>query len=181
MLMISRLAGISLVAAALTAWAPVGSAQKGMDGMAMPKQQAAPSTGLVVNVAGKTTNLTVADLAAMPQKTIKVHNEHTKADESYTGATLGDVLAKAGFTPSQANHREFLRSYVRAEGTDTYWVLYSLVEVESSDHVGDVIVATSVDGHGLGADGQLKLVSTEDRKPERWVRNLAAVTVRAAE
>jgi hypothetical protein len=44
-----------------------------------------------------------------------------------------------------------------------------------------VIVATSVDGHGLGADGQMKLISTEDAKPQRWVRNLTAITVKSAE
>jgi hypothetical protein len=38
-----------------------------------------------------------------------------------------------------------------------------------------------VDGKPLGADGELKLVSTEDAKPQRWVRNLAAVTMIAAE
>ena len=43
------------------------------------------------------------------------------------------------------------------------------------------IVAVSVDGHGLGADGQLKLVSSEDKEPQRWVRNLTAITVRSAE
>ena len=157
------------------------SAQQGMDGMQMPKQMAAPSTGLVVTIDGKATTFTIAELGALPQKTVKLHNEHTKADESYTGASLADVLAKAGFVPAQASHRQFLHSYLRAEGTDGYWVLYSLVEVEPADHAGDVIVATAVDGHALGADGQLKLVSTEDKKPERWVRNLAAITVKPGE
>jgi hypothetical protein len=176
MFLFNKLVPVSILALALSA-----SAQQGMDGMQMPKQQAAASTSLVVNVAGKATTFTVADLAALPQKTVKVHNEHTKADESYTGAALADVLAKAGYVLAPAGHRQFLESYLRAEGTDQYWVLYSLVEIEPSEHVGDVIVATAMDGHGLGADGQLKLVSTEDKKPQRWVRNLAAITVRAAE
>jgi hypothetical protein len=47
--------------------------------------------------------------------------------------------------------------------------------------LSDVIVATSMDGKPLGADGELKLVSTADKKPERWVRNLAAITVKSAE
>jgi hypothetical protein len=32
-------------------------------------------------------------------------------------------------------------------------------------------------GKPLGDDGQLKLVSTADKKPERWIRNLASITV----
>ncbi len=117
----------------------------------------------------------------MPQKTVKVHNEHNNADETYTGPALGDVLAKAGFVAGKPTQREMLRSYVRAEGTDKYWVLYSVTEVEGSEHEGDVIVATAMDGKGLGADGALKLVSTEDKKPQRWVRNLTAITVKMAE
>jgi len=117
----------------------------------------------------------------MPQTTVSVHNEHTKADEAYSGVSLGDLLAKCGFTVEQATHHTMLRSYVTAEGTDKYWVLYSLTEVEASQHNGDVIVATAIDGKSLGADGELKLISTEDKKPQRWVRNLAAISVKSAE
>ena len=74
-----------------------------------------------------------------------------------------------------------LRSYLTAEGTDKYWVLYSVTEVEGSEHDGQVIVATSMNGKPLGDDGQLKLVDSADRKPQRWVRNLNAITVKSAE
>jgi hypothetical protein len=152
-----------------------------MGGMEMAKPAAAPSTSLTLTVDGKATTFTVAELKAMPQKTVKVHNEHTKADETYSGVPLGDLLVKAGFVADKSTQRKMLRSFLRAEGTDKYWVLYSLTEVEASEHDGDVLVATSVDGKGLGADGELKLISTGDKKPQRWVRNLAAVTVKSAE
>jgi hypothetical protein len=117
----------------------------------------------------------------MPQKNVTAHNEHTKAMESYSGVALGDVLAKAGFAVSTATHRTMLRSYLKAEGTDRYWVLYSVTVVEGSEHEGEVIVAISMDGRGLGADGEIKLVSTEDKKPQRWVRNLTAIEMKSAE
>ena len=91
------------------------------------------------------------------------------------------MLAKYGFAVGQPTHRKMLRSYIVAEGMDKYWVLYSTTEVESSEHNGDVIVATSVGGKPLGEDGQFKLVSSEDKKPQRWVRNLAAITLKSAE
>jgi hypothetical protein len=112
----------------------------------------------------------------MPQTTVMVHNEHTKVDESYTGVLLGDLLAKSGFPVDKTTHRKMLR-----EGTDKYWVLYSLTEIEFSEHTGDVIVATSMDGKPLGDDGQLKLIDSGDKKPQRWVRNLSAITVKSAE
>jgi hypothetical protein len=142
---------------------------------------APPSTSLVLSVDGKPTTLSVAELQAMPQKTVTVHNEHTKVDETYTGVPLGDLLAKHGFPVDQTTHRKMLRSYLVAEGTDKYWVLYSVTEIEASEHNGEVIVATSMGGKPLGEDGQLKLVDTGDKKPQRWVRNLSAITVKSAE
>jgi hypothetical protein len=44
-------------------------------------------------------------------------------------------------------------------------------------HAGDVIVALTLDGKPLTEDGAFKLVSTEDKRPARWVRNLMALTL----
>jgi hypothetical protein len=142
---------------------------------------APPSTSLTLTVDSKATTLSVAELQAMPQKTVTVHNEHTKADETYSGVLLGDLLAKYGFPVEKTTQRKMLRSYVVAEGTDKYWVLYSVTEIEGSEHNGEVIVATSMGGKPLGADGQFRLVDSGDKKPQRWVRNLSAITVKSAE
>lgn len=138
-------------------------------------QKAALSTELQLTIDGKTSTVTLAELASMPQKTVKVHNPHTQKDETYTGVSLGDLLAKYGFVVGQPTHRKMLHSYITAEGTDKYWVLYSVTEIEGSEHSADVIVATAVDGKPLGDDGQLKLVASADTKPQRWVRNLSAL------
>jgi hypothetical protein len=142
---------------------------------------AQPSTTLVLTMDGKATPLSVADLSAMPQTTITVHNEHTKTDETYSGVLLAEVLAKYGLPIDKTTHQKMLRSYLIAEGTDKYWVLYSVTEIEGSEHNGTVIVATSMGGKPLGEEGQLKLVDSEDKKPQRWVRNLSAITVKNVE
>ncbi len=103
-------------------------------------------------------------------------NGHSGKEESYTGARLSDVLVKAGAKLG----KETLHGYAVAKGTDGYWVLYSGEGLVGAVHAGEVIVATSLDGKPLGAEGALKLVSTEDKKPERWVRNLASVTWKQA-
>ena len=138
---------------------------------------ATPSMTLAVSVDGKTTSLTAADLQAMPQKTIAVHNAHSNADETYSGVALGDLLAKYGVTAAGTGAKRVYHSYVRAEGTDHYWVIYSASEVEGAVHKGDVIVAISRDGKPLGEDGMFKLVASEEQKPARWVRNLQALTL----
>ena len=145
-------------------------------GAAVAHPKAAPSTALVVTAAGKTASFSLADLQGMAQKTVKVHNAHRDAEETYVGVLLTEVLAKAGAGDAGVG-KPLLRSYVKAEGTDRYWVLYSGIEIEGVSHVGDVIVATSLDGKGLGENGPFMLVSTEDKKPQRWVRNLSGVTL----
>ena len=64
-----------------------------------------------------------------------------------------------------------------AEGTDHYRVLCMLAEIDPSIHTGDVIVADSVDGQKLGKDSVFRIVSTEEKRPARWVRNLNEITV----
>jgi hypothetical protein len=154
------------------------AAQTGTTNTMAAHPAAPPSTSLTLTIDDKPTTLSVAELQAMPQKTVTVHNEHTKKDEAYTGVPLGELLAKCGFPLDKTTHQKMLRSYVIAEGTDQYWVLYSLTEIEAYEHNGDVIVAISMDGNPLGQDGQLKLVATSDKKPERWVRNLSGITVK---
>jgi hypothetical protein len=140
-----------------------------------------PSTSLTLTVEGKVTVLTIADLQAMPQKTVAVKNEHTKLEEIYSGVMLGDLLAKYGFPVDKTTHRKMLRSYIVATGMDKYWVLYSVTEVEGSEHNADVIVAVAKDGKPLTEDGQNKLVASGDKRPERWVRNLSVITLKSAE
>jgi hypothetical protein len=164
----------------LMAFSPISAAAQNADPTGTAPEHAhtaaPPSTSLILNVDGKATKFSVADLQAMPETTVMVHNEHTKVDESYTGVLLGDLLAKSGFPVDKTTHRKMLR-----EGTDKYWVLYSVTEIEFSEHNGNVIVATSMGGKPLGDDGQLKLIDSGDKKPQRWVRNLSAITVRSAE
>ena len=163
---------------------PAASGQAAMGQAAMGTEHthmaAAASTALTLTVGGKATKLSVAELEAMPQKTITVRNAHTDKDETYSGVPVGDLLAKFG-APYEKNEKVIYHSYLRAGGMDGYWVLYSASEVESAMHLGDVIVATRVGGQPLGADGQFRLVASEEKKPARWVRNLSTLELKSAE
>jgi hypothetical protein len=170
-----RFAGYLTVAMSLAAGLSGSSAQA----QAMPEHAHAKSelsTKLTLDVAGNTTTFSVAELQALPQKTIKVHNAHTKMDETYTGVAVDDLLAKSGVALDKASQRRILHSYLQVEGTDHYFVLYSAAEIEGAIHNGDVIVATSMDGKGLGDDGAIKLVASGDKKPMRWVKNVTKIT-----
>ena len=56
-----------------------------------------PSTQLTIRTYdGKTLTLSPTDLAALPHKSVAVFNAHTKANETYSGVPLADLLSKAG-------------------------------------------------------------------------------------
>jgi hypothetical protein len=137
-----------------------------------------PSTRLNIRTfEGKTLTLSPEDLAALPHKSVVVFNAHTKANETYSGVALADLLSKAGVPLGESVRGKLFMTGIVAEGTDNYGVLYSLAEVDPSIHTGDVIVADLLDGKKLDKDGAFKMVSTEDRRPARWVRNLTAISV----
>jgi hypothetical protein len=143
---------------------------------------AVPSTQLTIHgLDGKSITLAPADLAALRHKTVSVYNEHTKANETYSGVALAELLKKIDTPSGEAVRGKLFMTGVVAEGTDHYSVLYSLAEVDPSIHTGDVIVADSVDGHPLDKDGAFKLVSTEEKRPARWVRNLTQIAVVAVQ
>ena len=136
------------------------------------------SSSLVVTVNGKSVTLQAADLAGMPQRMLTVHNAHSQVDETYTGVGLSELLAKYGLTTDgPGGAKQVYHSYVRAEGTDKYYVVYSGSELEPALHTGDAIVALMVDGKPLAEDGQFKMVLGGDKKPARWVTNLCRLTV----
>ena len=141
-------------------------------------QASIPSTQLTLRgLEGKSLTLTPEEIAALPHRTVSVFNSHTKANETYSGVPLSDLLIKIGIPQGENVKGKLFMTAVIAEGMDKYSVLYALAEVDPSIHTGEVIVADSVDGQKLGKDGAFKLVSTEERRPARWVRNLAEISV----
>ncbi len=160
---------VCTAAGAQMAAAPAASAAKG--------PLAPLSESLTVTVHGKSRTFSVTELEAMPQKTLRVHNEHSGKDESYTGVLLSDLLAKCGLTFTKDTQKEFLHSTVRMEGTDKYYVYYSAAEISGELHTGSVIVAIKLNDGTLGIDGKFRMVSSEDSKPARWLRNMVSITV----
>ena len=148
--------------------------------LAQEKQHApsVPSDHLTIrSYDGRTLNLGKDDLSTFSHKSITVFNMHSKATEEYAGVPLSELLSKLGVPVGEQVKGPLFMIGVIAEGTDGYKVLYSLAETDPTIHTGDVIVADSMNGQKLGADGAFKLVSSEDKRPARWVRNLTAISV----
>lgn len=139
----------------------------------------APVGPLNITFGDKAAQWTPTTLAKLPHTTITVYNEHAKANQTYTGVPLIDLLAQLG-VPNKPRGKDF-RLYVVAGGSDGYQVVYSLGEIAPDVHDGTVLVADGVDGHDLGNDGLLQMVATGEKRPARWVRNLIAIRVLTAQ
>jgi hypothetical protein len=142
---------------------------------------AASATLELMGLDGRHVILTAAALQLLPRQTVRVHNPHTNADETYQGVELSLLLARLDAPLGPKLRGKALTMYVLAEGTDKYRAAYSLAEVDPAFHGGTVIVADRMDGQAIDAkDGPFKLVNTEDKRPARWVRNLASIQLNTA-
>lgn len=144
---------------------------------------AAPSDQLRVSAYTKHEDLVLkaADFKALPHMTVTVHNEHANADETYSGVRVSDLLAKLGAPLGHDLRGPALGGFIVATGSDGYVAVVSLAEVDTTFHSGEVIVADAMNGQPLDArSGPFKLVVTEDKRPARWVRNLASIELKFA-
>lgn len=122
--------------------------------------------------------LTAADLKNMPRKTLTVANPHEKKSETYEGVLLQTLLAKAGAPQGHDMRGPAMATYVLAEASDGYRVVFSLAELDADFTDAQVLVADTLDGAPLGGNlGPLRLVVPQDKRPARWVRMLKSLTV----
>jgi molybdopterin-dependent oxidoreductase-like protein protein len=146
------------------------------DSLAKPAAVAGP---LKISYEGKSEEWTPETLAKLPHKTVQVYNEHAKANQSYSGVLLTDLLTRLG-VPDKPHGKEF-RLYLIAQGSDGYEVVYSVGEVTPDVHDATILVADAMDGKPIAASGPLQLIATGEKRPARWVRNLVEIRVLTAE
>ena len=151
----------------------------GMDSQATSRITAQLPAPLKITFGDKSATWMPAALTSLPHTTVTVYNDHTKANETYAGVALIDLLTPLGVAEKPKGKE--LRLYVVAEGSDDYEVVYSIGEIAPYIHDATVIVADSEDGKPLTDSGPLQLVATREKHPARWVRNLIAIRVLAAE
>ena len=122
--------------------------------------------------------LTLADLKAMPRATLHVTDSHTGKAEVYEGVLLEALLQKAGAAIGEKHRGPLMMTYVAAEGSDAYRVVFSLAELDSDFMSSEVLVADTVDGGPIDSKrGPFRLIAPHDKRPARWVRMLKSITV----
>jgi len=124
--------------------------------------------------------LSPAEFRALPHVSATVHNPHTDAEETYSGVPLATLLAMINAPIGKELHGEALATYLVATGTDGYSAVLSLAEADPSFHGGQILVADTRDGQPLGKSGPFQMIVSEDKRPARWVHNLAAIALQSA-
>jgi DMSO/TMAO reductase YedYZ molybdopterin-dependent catalytic subunit len=139
----------------------------------------APATLVVHGVGGTSATLSVADLAKLPQQTVKVTDHGTPA--TFAGVLLSDVLAKVAVPAGEKFHSTAASYYLLVEAKDGYRATFAWAELDSTFMDKSVYVVTMRDGKPLSEkEGPFRLVAPGEKRGARWVRQVAALSIRQA-
>ncbi|WP_395667047.1 molybdopterin-dependent oxidoreductase [Methylocella sp.] len=123
-----------------------------------------------------------AALAALPRTTAEVvyAGGGEVRRQRFSGALLWDVLNAAGLALDPSVHNDALRKVVTISASDGYEVALSVGEIDPAFGAAPVMVAYEADGAPLGDSGFARLVAPGDKRPGRFVSNIARIEVRDA-
>ena len=138
-----------------------------------------PATLVVNGVGGSSATISVADLAKLPQQTVKVADHGTPA--TFEGVLLSDVLAKVALPTGEKFHRTASSYYLLVEAKDGYRATFAWAELDSTFTDKSVYVVTMRDGKPLSEkEGPFRLVAPGEKRAARWVRQVTALSIRQA-
>jgi DMSO/TMAO reductase YedYZ molybdopterin-dependent catalytic subunit len=144
-----------------------------------PTAAATASAASQLSISGdveKPLTLSLSDLDAMPQKTYAASPRDGKP-QSYQGVLLSELLNRAGAAQGSKLRGGAMATYVLAQGSDNYRVIFSIAELDSDFQDSQVLVADKLNDAPLGEAGPFRLIVPQDKRPARWVRNLVAIKV----
>ena len=134
----------------------------------------------VTGVVERELTLSVADLAAMPQQTVKA-SAH-KQSGSYGGVSLSEILRRAGVPSGEAIRGREMAKFVVVKGSDGYAAVFALAELDAGFTDRVIVLADRMDGKPLPKEfGPFQLIVPGEKRPSRWVRQVVAIEVRQAQ
>ena len=117
------------------------------------------------------------DLNNLKQTEVKAKDRDGK-EHTFKGVLLVDILDSAGVTLGKELRGENLAKYVLIKAVDGYEVIYSLPELDPEFTGQTIILAYQVDGNMLPkGEGPFRIVSPNDKRPARWIRELTTIKV----
>jgi hypothetical protein len=138
-----------------------------------------PPVLAVQGVSGKTVALSAADLAKLPQQTVKADDHGVPA--TFEGVLLSDLLAKVDLPTGDKFHSTAASYYLLVEAIDGYRAVFAWAELDPSFTDKPVYVILRRDGKPLpDKAGPFQLVAPGEKRGARWVRQVQALRVKQA-
>jgi hypothetical protein len=133
----------------------------------------------VVNGEGHSATITAAQIAALPHVTVNVR-DHDK-DARFEGVPLATVLSMTGIQLGESLRGPRMTEMLLVEAGDGYKVVFALAEIDPAFATKEIILADKRDGKPLDAkEGPLRIVAPGEKRPARWVRQVIALKLIAA-
>ncbi len=130
---------------------------------------------------GNKVSYTMEQLRQMPQQSVSIANPHTKANETYEGVLLTDLLAKLGAPSGEKLRGDEMRDYVEVTGSDGYRAVFALAETDPAFQDNKVLVAITSNRKPLADKvSPVRIVAPQDKRPARSVRMVTTIAVRRA-
>lgn len=130
-----------------------------------------------IGITGPDGRTAVVNLDEFPRQTVVTSDHGRKA--TFEGVALREVLAKAGVALGEALRGKALSRIIIVTGTDGYQVVYAIAEVDAAFTDQVILLADRRDGGPMLPDtGPVQLVAPLDKRPARWVRQVATIEVR---
>ncbi|MFI5236060.1 MAG: molybdopterin-dependent oxidoreductase [Gemmatimonadales bacterium] len=147
---------------------------------ALLRAQNPAEVALRVAIGPATTTLSWAQLDSLPSHTAAL-TIHGGSPHQFTGASLADVLCRAGAIDSKGLRGPDLARTVTAVAADSYRVVFPLADFDSTLTAREVLVAWREEGAPLDPKfGPLQLIVSGDKHPSRSEHQLIRLDVSLA-
>jgi len=128
----------------------------------------------VTDADGHSTSVTAAQISKLPHVTVALQ-DHDKPTQ-FEGVPLSSVLSLAGILLGDALRGPRMSEALLVEAADGYKVVFALAEIDPAFATREIILADKRDGKALDAkEGPLRIVAPGDKRPARWVRQVATL------
>jgi precorrin-4/cobalt-precorrin-4 C11-methyltransferase len=171
---------LAIVGVVGAAWASAEEPPSGPPASQPPCQRVL----LVRNEAGRTTTVTPAEFAKLPQATLQEKLPYSDEQGTYEGVLLHEVLraAAVGFTdpenPVKKLPASMRTAYVLVEAADGYQVVFSIPEIHPDLGGRAVLLAHRVNGGPLEAKAApYQVIVPGSDLRSRWIRQVTRILV----
>lgn len=135
----------------------------------------------IIGKVGRPLTLSDADLAALPQRSLTVTDEHgTRV--TYEGVPVAELLHRAGARLGKQLRGPQLALYVLVSAVDGYRAVFALPEFDPAFTDRVIVLADRRGGHKMiSPEGPFRVVVPDEKRHARWVREVTSIEVKQAQ